>query len=331
MQRDSDSVREKIQLQENFGHYSVLLDETVDMLCIKPDGVYVDCTLGGAGHSNAILSRLSENGKLVGIDRDDFAIGKAKERLAKYGERFIPYRGNFSEAADALESLGIESIDGVVADLGVSSFQLDEADRGFSYMHDAPLDMRMSRDDSFSAYDVVNGYDEKRLSQIINMYGEERFASSIARKIVKHRETSPIRTTAELSEIIKSAIPPKNRKDGPHPAKRTFQAIRIEVNGELDAIPKMINGLFQKLSGGGRMAVITFHSLEDRIVKHTFLEFTKGCECPPDFPVCVCGKKPTGLVITKKPILPSESELEENPRSRSAKLRVVEKIPDIKI
>ena len=317
-------------MQENFGHYSVLLDETVDMLCVKPDGIYVDCTLGGAGHSNAILSRLTGNGKLIGIDRDDYAIAKAKERLAKYGDKFVAYRGNFAQAADALENLETESIDGVVADLGVSSFQLDEADRGFSYMHDAPLDMRMSRDDSFSAYDVVNGYDEKRLSQIINMYGEERFASSIARKIIKHRETSPIKTTAELSEIIKSAIPPKNRKDGPHPAKRTFQAIRIEVNGELDAIPKMINGLFPKLRGGGRMAIITFHSLEDRIVKHTFLEFTKGCECPPDFPVCVCGKKPVGTVITKKPILPSEKELEENPRSRSAKLRVAEKIPDIK-
>lgn len=313
-------------MQENFGHYSVLLNETIDLLNINPDGIYVDCTLGGAGHSNAILSHLSENGRLVGIDRDDVALEKAKDRLSKYQDRVIFCRGNFVEAPQMLRENGIERIDGVVADLGVSSFQLDDADRGFSYMHDAPLDMRMSRQDELTAYDVVNRYEEKDLARIIDMYGEERFARNIARKIVQQREIKPVETTAELSELIKSAIPAKNRKDGPHPAKRTFQAIRIEVNGELDVIAETINGLFPMLKKGGRMAIITFHSLEDRIVKHTFLEQTKGCECPPDFPVCVCGKKPKGIVITKKPILPSEKELEENPRSRSAKLRVCEKL-----
>ena len=317
-------------MQENFGHYSVLLGETIDLLNIKPDGVYVDCTLGGAGHSNAILSRLSEHGRLIGIDRDDYAIQKATERLEKYSGRFTLCRDNFANAGAVLENLGIAEIDGAVADLGVSSFQLDEADRGFSYMHDAPLDMRMSREDEICAYDVVNGYEQKKLAQIISMYGEERFAAQIAKKIVQSRQNTPIKTTFELSDIIKSAIPAKNRNSGPHPAKRTFQAIRIEVNGELDAIPEMINSLFLKLKPGGRLAIITFHSLEDRIVKHAFAEFTKGCECPPDFPVCVCGKKPTGNVITKKPVLPSEQELEENPRSRSAKLRAVEKLICIK-
>ena len=313
-------------MQENFGHYSVLLNETIDSLNIKPNGVYVDCTLGGAGHSNLIASRLSEKGRLIGIDRDDFAIGKAKERLAKYGDRVMFLHTNFVDGAEVLKSHGIDRIDGVVADLGVSSFQLDDATRGFSYMQDAPLDMRMNRSDSFSAYDVVNTYSERELSKIIDMYGEERFASSIARKIVKSREEKPIETTGELSDIIKSAIPAKNKADGPHPAKRTFQAIRIEVNGELNIIADTINNFFPMLNSGGRMAIITFHSLEDRIVKHTFLETTKGCTCPKDFPVCVCGKKAEGIVITKKPILPSDKELEENPRSRSAKLRVLEKI-----
>ncbi len=313
-------------MQENFGHYSVLLNETVDALNIKEDGVYVDCTLGGAGHSALIASKLSEKGRLIGIDRDDFALGKARERLAKYGERIILLHANFVDGAQLIKDIGYDRIDGVVADLGVSSFQLDDATRGFSYMQDAPLDMRMSRQDSFSAYDVVNSYSEKELAKIIDLYGEERFASSIARKIVHRREEKKIETTLELADIIKSAIPAKNKLDGPHPAKRTFQAIRIEVNGELDIIADTINNFFPMLSSGGRMAVITFHSLEDRIVKHSFLETTKGCTCPKDFPVCVCGKKPTGNVITKKPILPSQEELEENPRSRSAKLRVCEKI-----
>ncbi len=314
-------------MQENFGHYSVMLHETVDALNINPDGVYVDCTLGGAGHSSLIASRLSEKGRLIGIDRDEFALKKAGERLEKYGERIILLHGNFVDGASLIKNLGFNTVSGVIADLGVSSFQLDDATRGFSYMQDAPLDMRMSRTlDSFTAYDVVNTYGERELAKIIDMYGEERFASSIAKKIVRYRQEKPIETTVELSEIIKSAIPMKNKADGPHPAKRTFQAIRIEVNGELDIISDTINNFFPMIEKGGRMAVITFHSLEDRIVKHTFLETTKGCTCPKDFPVCVCGKKPTGAVITKKPILPSEAELEENPRSRSAKLRVCEKL-----
>ena len=313
-------------MQENFGHYSVLLNETIDNLNIKPDGVYVDCTLGGAGHSNLIASRLSEKGRLIGIDRDEFALGKAKERLSKYGDRIVLLHTNFVDGAERIKEAGFDRIDGVVADLGVSSFQLDDATRGFSYMQDAALDMRMDRSESFTAYDVVNTYSERELAKIIDMYGEERYASSIARKIVKYRETKPIETTFELSDIIKSGIPAKNKIDGPHPAKRTFQAIRIEVNGELSIIADTINSFFPLLNPSGRMAIITFHSLEDRIVKHTFLEKTVGCTCPSDFPVCVCGKKAEGRVITKKPILPSEKELEENPRSRSAKLRVVEKL-----
>ncbi len=313
-------------MQENFGHYSVLLNETVDALNIKPDGIYVDCTLGGAGHSSLVASRLSDKGRLFGIDRDKYAIGKAEERLSKYKNRVELLHGNFVDGAEMLKERNIDRIDGVIADLGVSSFQLDDPDRGFSYMQDAPLDMRMNREDILSAYDVVNTYDERTLAKIIDMYGEERFASSIARKIVRAREAKPIETTFELSDIIKSAIPAKNKKDGPHPAKRTFQAIRIEVNGELNIISDTINNFFPMLNEGGRMAIITFHSLEDRIVKHTYLDKTLGCTCPKDFPVCVCGKKPTGLVITKKPILPSDEELEENPRSRSAKLRVIEKI-----
>ena len=314
-------------MQENFGHYTVLLEETVESLGIKPDGIYVDCTLGGAGHSNLIASKLSEKGRLIGIDRDEYALEKARERLSKYSDIVTLLHGNFVDAPKMLEEIGINEIDGVIADLGVSSFQLDNADRGFSYMQNAPLDMRMNRRDSFTAFDVVNKYSEKELSRIIDMYGEERFASSIARKIVKYRtENKAIETTFELSDIIRSAIPAKNKADGPHPAKRTFQAIRIEVNGELDVIAECINGMFPMLKKGGRMSVITFHSLEDRIVKHTFLDKTSGCVCPKDFPVCVCGKKPTGVVITKKPKLPSERELEENPRSRSAKLRICEKL-----
>lgn len=313
-------------MQENFGHYSVLLDKTVDGLNIKEDGIYVDCTLGGAGHSNEILKRLGEKGRLLGIDQDVYALNKAKERLAQYGDRAVLLKGNFSDAAELIKAAGFEKIDGVVADLGVSSFQLDNADRGFSYMQDAPLDMRMAQDAPLSAYNVVNEYGEAELAKIIDMYGEERFARKIASNICKARTQKNIETTFELAEIIKNSIPAKNRKDGPHPAKRTFQAIRIEVNAELDVIDKMINGLFPMMNKGGRMAIITFHSLEDRIVKHSFLDFTKGCECPPDFPVCVCGKKASGAVITKKPILPSENELEENPRSRSAKLRILEKL-----
>ncbi len=313
-------------MQEHFGHYSVLLTETVDSLDVKPDGVYVDCTLGGAGHAQAIVRRLGANGRLVGIDRDETALKKAEERLKEYAGQTLLLKGNFAEAPMLLEANGIGHIDGVVADLGVSSFQLDDASRGFSYMKDAPLDMRMSKEDTFSAYNVVNEYEEKKLADIIERYGEERFAGRIASFIVKARERKPITTTGELAAVIKDAIPTKNRVDGPHPAKRSFQAIRIEVNGELDVIERMITGLFPMLNEGGRMAIISFHSLEDRIVKQTFSTFTKGCECPPDFPVCVCGKKASGKLVTRKPVLPSVTELAENPRSRSAKLRVCEKI-----
>ena len=314
-----------------FKHYSVLLSETVDGLDIKPDGIYVDCTLGGGGHSEEILKRLSSmggNGKLYSIDRDPDAIAAASKRLAPFGERSVILQGRFSEAAALLSSVGVEKIDGITADLGVSSFQLDTPERGFSYMHDAPLDMRMSNTHGKSAWNVVNEYDENELKRIIFRYGEETFAPRIASFIVKAREQKSIETTGELVEIIKAAIPAKNRQGGHHPAKKTFQAIRIEVNGELDEVENVIRSTFPILKKGGRMSLISFHSLEDRIIKHEFLELTQGCTCPPDFPVCVCGKSSGAKVVTKKPILPSEKELEENPRSRSAKLRVLEKIKD---
>ena len=313
-------------MQENFGHYSVMLKETVDGLNVRKGGIYVDCTLGGAGHSEEILKRLCGNGLVVGIDQDDFALSKARERLLKYKDNIKLIKGNFSQTAQLLKDEGIDRIDGVVADLGVSSFQLDDAQRGFSYMKDAPLDMRMNRDSSFSAYNVVNEYTEGELARIIDLYGEERFAKRIASNICCERKTKPIETTLELVQIVKKSVPIRSRQESSHPAKRTFQAIRIEVNGELDVIDKMINGVFPMLNSTARMSVISFHSLEDRIVKHTFLELTKGCECPPDFPVCICGKKAQGVLITKKPILPSEKELEENSRSKSAKLRICEKI-----
>lgn len=310
-----------------FNHYSVMLCETVDGLNLKKDGTYVDCTTGGAGHSLEILKRLKAlgGGRLVCIDQDPDALKAAKERLKEYKDSVIFVKGNFKDAPMLLDSVGIDKIDGAVADLGVSSFQLDTPERGFSYMHDAPLDMRMSKEGK-SAYDVVNGYSERDLARIIELYGEERFAKRIASFIAEAREKAPISTTFELNEIIKAAIPAKNRKDGPHPSKRTFQAIRIEVNGELEVIDKVITGLFPRLNSGGRFSFISFHSLEDRLIKHGYLEFTKGCTCPADFPVCVCGNKPKAVVLTKKPILPSEKELEENPRSRSAKLRILEKL-----
>lgn len=313
----------------DFQHYSVMLKETVDGLDIKPDGIYVDCTLGGAGHSEEILKRLCEmggTGKLISIDRDPEAIAVATERLSKYGERSIIVKGNFSELPEILDRLGIENISGVTADLGVSSRQLDESSRGFSYMHDAPLDMRMSKSEGISAYDVVNSCSERELKNIISDYGEEKFASRIASFIVREREKKPIETTFELTEIIKDAIPAKFRKDGPHPAKRTFQALRIHVNQELAVIDKMICGAFPYLESKGRISIISFHSLEDRIVKHTYLSFIDTCTCPPDFPKCICGNTPKARLITKKPVLPSDKELEENPRSRSAKLRVLEKL-----
>lgn len=308
----------------NFTHITVLLNETVDALEVKPDGVYVDCTLGGAGHTSLILSRLGENGRVIGIDRDDEALNNAKEKV-KDG-RLITVKDNFENIASVVSSLGLETVDGILMDLGVSSHQLDVAERGFSYMQDAPLDMRMDRSAALNAYEVVNSYSEKELFRILRDYGEERFASSIAKKISESRQTAPINTTLELSEIVSSAIPAKYRRDGGHPAKRTFQAIRIEVNGELSCIPKAINDGIDILSPGGRMAIISFHSLEDRIVKNGFKDLENPCTCPSDFPVCVCGKKQKVKVITKKPILPTEYELENNSRSHSAKLRVCEKI-----
>ena len=309
-----------------FSHYSVLLEESIDGLEIKPDGIYVDCTLGGGGHSEAIASRLGEGGRLIAIDQDTAALAASGRRLAKYADKIEFVRDNFRNVGDVLSRLGIEKIDGAVIDLGVSSYQLDTPERGFSYMHDAPLDMRMDPDAPLSAHEVINTYSEERLKKIIFEYSEERFAGRIASKICAAREVKRIETTWELVDIIKSAIPAKAREDGPHPAKRTFQAIRIEVNSELSIIEPTLDALIYALGKGGRLSVITFHSLEDRIVKQTFAKAASGCTCPKDFPVCVCGNKPKLKLITHKPILPSERELDENPRSRSAKLRVAQKL-----
>ena len=308
-----------------FSHRSVLLDECMDGLDIKPDGIYVDGTAGGAGHSSEIAKRLG-SGRLIAIDQDETAVAVATERLNALGKNTTVVRSNFSELASVCRSLGIDAIDGVLLDLGVSSYQLDTAERGFSYSADAPLDMRMDNRCSLSAYEVVNSYSEQELKRILYDYGEERFAPAIASAIVKRRESRPIETTAELSDIIKYAIPPPPREGGHHPAKRSFQAIRIEVNRELDVIEPAIRGAVEMLRSGGRIAIITFHSLEDRIVKQAFASLASGCTCPKDFPICVCGNKPKVRLVNRKPILPSKAELEENPRSRSAKLRVAEKI-----
>ena len=309
----------------NFSHKSVLLDECIEGLDIRPDGIYVDCTAGGGGHSYEIAKRLT-TGRLIAIDQDSTALIAAGKRLECFSDRVTFVKNNFENLASVCEELGINEINGVLIDLGVSSYQLDTPERGFSYNHDAPLDMRMDPEISKNARDVVNGYSEEELKRIIYEYGEERFSPRIAAKIVEARERSPIETTAELVEIIKSAIPRAAREDGPHPAKRTFQAIRIEVNRELDVITPAIDAAAKLLAQGGRIAIITFHSLEDRIVKQAYASLSKGCECPPDFPICVCGKKPTLKTVTRKPILPGKTELEENPRSRSAKLRVAEKL-----
>ena len=308
-----------------FSHVSVLLYECMDGLDIKPDGIYVDGTAGGGGHSFEIASRL-QSGRLVAIDRDAEAIQAASARLAPLGERATVVKSNYSDVKTVCDSLGIDQIDGLLLDLGVSSYQLDTAERGFSYNADAPLDMRMDKESPFSAYNVVNEYSAEELKKVIYNYGEERFAPRIASAIVKHRETKPIETTGELVDIIKGAIPAAAREGGHHPAKRTFQAIRIEVNGELRIIEPTIKAAVDMLRPGGRIAIITFHSLEDRIAKQTFADLASGCTCPKNFPVCVCGKKPKVKVISRKPILPSAEELEVNPRSRSAKLRVAEKI-----
>jgi len=309
----------------NFSHRSVLLDECIEGLNIDPDGIYVDGTAGGGGHSFEIASRL-KSGRLIAIDQDEAAIAAAGTRLAPLGDRALVVRSNFREIASVCGELGIEKIDGLLLDLGVSSYQLDTPERGFSYSADAPLDMRMDKRRSLTAYDVVNGYSEERIKKILYEYGEERFSAAIAGAIVRKREKKPIETTAELSDIIKYAMPPAAREGGHHPAKRSFQAIRIEVNSELDVIEPAIRDAVSMLRQGGRIAIITFHSLEDRIVKQTFADLARGCTCPRELPICVCGRKPVIRQVNKKPVLPSDIELEENPRSRSAKLRVAEKL-----
>lgn len=309
----------------DFKHVPVLYEECISNLDIKPDGIYVDGTLGGGGHSFGIGSKLSEKGMLIGIDRDTDALEAAGKRLEPLKCRKRLVHSTYADIRDVLDELGIEGIDGALLDIGVSSFQLDNADRGFSYMQDAPLDMRMNAEDDFSAYDVVNGYDKKQLTEIIRKYGEEKWASRISDFIVKERKKGNIETTGQLVDIIKAAIPAKARREGPHPAKRTFQAIRIEVNSELDQLERAIDEFCDVLNPGGRLCIITFHSLEDRIVKEAFNRRLDPCTCPKEFPVCVCGKVSDVVKVTGKPIISGEEELENNPRARSAKLRVIEK------
>ena len=308
-----------------FCHKSVLLDECIEALCIRPDGIYLDGTLGGAGHSYEIARRLT-TGRLIGVDRDAVALEAAQKRLAPFADRVTTVHSNFSELDSILDTLGIAAVDGMLFDLGVSSPQLDDAQRGFSYMADAPLDMRMNKDDALTAYEVVNTWPVEELRRILYEYGEERYAPQIASAIVRRREKSPIETTLELVDVIRSAMPPQALREKQHPAKRSFQAIRIAVNDELGAVSKLMRTAFSRLKPGGRLAVITFHSLEDRIVKSEMQLASRGCTCPPEFPVCVCGKKPLIRVVTRKPIVSGARELEENPRARSAKLRVAEKL-----
>ncbi|MBR5438027.1 MAG: 16S rRNA (cytosine(1402)-N(4))-methyltransferase RsmH [Clostridia bacterium] len=307
-----------------FHHVSVLLDECIEGLNIKPDGIYVDGTLGGAGHSSQIAKRLT-TGRLIGIDRDPVALKAAGERLASYSDRVTLVHSNFCEIAQVLRDLDISGVDGILLDLGVSSPQLDEVSRGFSYMADAPLDMRMNNEDSLSAYDVVNTWSQEELKRILYEYGEERYAPQIARAICQRREAAPIQTTLELVDVIRSAMPAAALREKQHPAKRSFQAIRIAVNDELGSVEKVMRDAIPSLNPGGRLAIITFHSLEDRIVKKAFASYCKGCECPPEYPICVCGKTPEGALPFKK-VLPSKREIEENQRSRSATLRCVERI-----
>jgi len=308
-----------------FHHVSVLLEECIDGLNIKPDGIYVDGTLGGAGHSSRIAAKLT-TGKLIGIDRDMTALRAARARLAPYGDRVCLVHSNFCEIQQVLKDLDIPGVDGILLDLGVSSPQLDDASRGFSYMSDAPLDMRMNNEDSLSAYDVVNTWEQSELKRILYDYGEERYAPQIAAAICRRRAEKPIETTLELVDVIRSAMPPAALREKQHPAKRSFQAIRIAVNDELGAVEQVMRDAVPCLNPGGRLAVITFHSLEDRIVKNGMAEAAKGCTCPPNFPVCVCGKKPKVKLISRKPIVSGQKELDENPRARSAKLRVCEKL-----
>ena len=309
-----------------FQHAPVLLHECIEALDIKPDGIYLDGTLGGAGHSREIASRLSEHGMLIGVDRDPAALQAAGERLSTAKARILLVHENFQNLRDILNQAGVERIDGMLFDLGVSSPQLDEAERGFSYMNDAPLDMRMNPEDRLSAYEVVNDWPQEELKRILFEYGEERYAPLIAAAIVRERAKKPIETTLELAGIIRSAMPAQALREKQHPAKRSFQAIRIAVNDELGAVERMMEAAPDLLNPGGRLAVITFHSLEDRIVKNAMQTAAKGCICPPSFPVCVCGRKPSVRILTKKPITSQPEELDENPRARSAKLRVAEKL-----
>ena len=307
-----------------YTHKSVLLDECIEMLNIRSDGVYVDGTLGRAGHSREIARRLTA-GRLICIDQDMAAITAAEERLAPWRDRVTLVHGNFSDLADILDRAGVPGVDGALFDLGVSSPQLDDASRGFSYMREAPLDMRMDHTAALTAREVVNTWSQEELRRVLYEYGEERYAPAIARAIVKAREARPVETTLELADIVRSAMPPSALREKQHPAKRTFQAIRIAVNGELDVLPPMLKAAVERLNPGGRLAVITFHSLEDRIVKQTMRDMARGCTCPREFPVCVCGKKPKIRLVTRKPVVPGEAELRENPRARSAKLRAAEK------
>ena len=311
--------------EKDYGHVPVLLHECLDALAIRPEGIYVDGTLGRAGHSLEIVKRLT-TGRLIGIDRDETAIAAAQERLADYADRVTLVHSNFDRIGDILAELHIDGADGMLFDLGVSSPQLDDAERGFSYMHDAPLDMRMDRSAYLTAREVVNGWSYEELRRILFEYGEERYAPAIARRIVQTRAQRPIETTLELVEVIKSAMPPAALREKQHPAKRSFQGIRIAVNDELTAISRMMQAAIPRLNPGGYLAVISFHSLEDRIVKSELAAAAKGCDCPPSFPVCVCGKQPQVKLTPRKPILPSPQELAENPRARSAKLRVAEKL-----
>ena len=308
-----------------FHHVSVLLDECIQGLAIKPEGIYVDGTLGGAGHSSQIAARLT-TGRLIGIDRDEIALAAAKERLKPYEDRVTLVHANFCDMDEALEKLDIDKVDGILLDLGVSSPQLDDGQRGFSYMTDAPLDMRMNGEDVRDARQIVNTWSYEELKRILYDYGEERFAPRIAAAICRRREQAPIETTLELVDVIKGAMPASALREKQHPAKRSFQAIRIAVNDELGAVETVMKKAVPLLNSGGRLAVITFHSLEDRIVKNAMAEAAKGCTCPPSFPVCVCGKKPQVRIVTRKPIVSGEEELERNPRARSAKLRICEKL-----
>ncbi len=308
-----------------FKHVSVLLQETVDGLNVKPDGIYVDGTLGGGGHSYEVCTRLGAKGSIIGIDQDEAAIEAASIRLKDFGEKVTIVRSNYCDMKSRLHELGIDKVDGIMLDLGVSSYQLDTADRGFSYREDAPLDMRMDQRSEMTARDIVNDYSEMDLYRVIRDYGEDKFAKNIARHIVRERAKRPIETTGELTEVIRHAIPMKFQKKTGHPAKRTFQAIRIELNRELDVLRDSLDDMIDMLNPGGRLCIITFHSLEDRIVKSAFKKNENPCTCPSDFPVCVCGKVSKGRVITKKPILPSEEEMEVNSRSKSAKLRIFER------